>query len=104
MTIEGQGMPFHKTSYKNGNLFVKFSIKFPESIDQDQIGQIKQILANQAKPQSEIQGLEAVSTKVEMQKFDESQKNTHAQGGTRGNDSEEEDDEEGGGQRVGCQQ
>jgi len=30
MTVEGAGMPFHKTSYKNGNLFIKFSVKFPD--------------------------------------------------------------------------
>jgi DnaJ family protein A protein 2 len=35
MTCEGLGMPFHKTSYKNGNLFITFSIKFPDHIDSD---------------------------------------------------------------------
>lgn len=42
-----------------------------------------------------------------MKVFDESQKNTHVQGGTQGVDSEEENDEDDeghGGQRVGCQQ
>ena len=29
MTIEGKGMPFHKKPYKFGNLFIKFSVKFP---------------------------------------------------------------------------
>ena len=41
--------------------------------------------------------------KVVLLDFLESHKNIHAQGGTRGNESEEEEDEEGhGGQRVGC--
>lgn len=41
-----------------------------------------------------------------MRKFVEADKNTHAQGGTTGNDSEEEEDDEGhhGGPGVGCQQ
>lgn len=30
MTCEGLGMPFHKTSYKFGNLFITFKIKFPD--------------------------------------------------------------------------
>ena len=30
MTCEDLGMPFHKTPYKNGNLFIKFNIKFPD--------------------------------------------------------------------------
>ena len=32
MTCEGLGLPFHKTPYKTGNLFVKFSVKFPETV------------------------------------------------------------------------
>jgi DnaJ family protein A protein 2 len=40
MTCEGLGMPFHKTSYKFGNLFVNFKVKFPETIDTAQIAEI----------------------------------------------------------------
>lgn len=32
MTIEGLGMPFHKTNYKYGNLFITFTIKFPDTL------------------------------------------------------------------------
>jgi DnaJ family protein A protein 2 len=32
MTVEGLGMPFHKTNYKHGNLFINFSIKFPDTV------------------------------------------------------------------------
>lgn len=32
MTVEGLGMPFHKTPYKFGNLFITFKIKFPEKM------------------------------------------------------------------------
>ncbi len=31
-TVEGFGMPYHKQSYKFGNLFIVFKVKFPESI------------------------------------------------------------------------
>jgi len=45
-----------------------------------------------------------VAETVTLEKFNEGQKNTHAQGGTRGNDSDEEEDDPrlrgGGGQRV----
>jgi len=30
MTCEGLGMPFHKTPYKQGNLFITFTVQFPE--------------------------------------------------------------------------
>lgn len=34
---EGLGMPFHKTPYKFGNLFINFKIKFPDTLKDDQI-------------------------------------------------------------------
>lgn len=36
-TISGLGMPFHKTNYKNGNMFIIFKIKFPPKLDADRI-------------------------------------------------------------------
>jgi hypothetical protein len=62
-------------------------------------------LSSQKKSSAEKSEMEGAQI-VNMRKFTESDKNTHAQGGTRGNDSEEEgDDEEGGhGPGVGCQQ
>ena len=38
MTVEGLGMPYHKTPYKYGNLFINFKIKFPEKLNEDQMG------------------------------------------------------------------
>lgn len=32
-TIEGMGMPYHKSPYKFGNLFVVFKVVFPEKLD-----------------------------------------------------------------------
>jgi DnaJ-class molecular chaperone len=40
MTIEEKGLPFHKNPYKFGNLFVIFSVKFPETMDASQIDQV----------------------------------------------------------------
>jgi DnaJ homolog subfamily A member 2 len=33
MTVENQGMPFHKRTYQQGNLIITFKIKFPVSLD-----------------------------------------------------------------------
>lgn len=33
MTIEEKGLPFHKNPYKFGNLFVLFTVKFPETMN-----------------------------------------------------------------------
>jgi DnaJ family protein A protein 2 len=34
-TVEGYGMPYHKQTYKFGNLFIIFKIKFPETINSE---------------------------------------------------------------------
>ena len=47
MTLEDLGMPFHKTSYKNGNLFINFKIKFPSQVDDKAIKMIHETLAMQ---------------------------------------------------------
>tara|TARA_B100000780_G_C20899991_1_gene358179 strand:+ start:551 stop:709 length:159 start_codon:yes stop_codon:yes gene_type:complete len=49
MTVEGLGMPYHKTPYKYGNLFINFKIKFPEKLTDDQISSVKGVLSGQAK-------------------------------------------------------
>jgi len=36
MTIEEKGMPYHKNSFKFGNLFIMFKVVFPEKITRDQ--------------------------------------------------------------------
>lgn len=104
MTCEGLGMPFHKTTYKYGNLFITFKIKFPESMDKEQISQVQKILTGQTKPQSEQAEIQSVKDVMKLQAFKEHHKNTHAQGGTE-QDHEDEEEEEGAGgaQGVGCQ-
>lgn len=78
MTCEGLGMPFHKTPYENGNLFINFKVKFPESVDADQILQFKKILAGTSLNKVDQTELEAVEEVVELRKFEEAHKNTHA--------------------------
>jgi len=47
MTCEGLGMPFHKTPYKFGNLFINFKIKFPDSLEDGQVQAVKNVLSEQ---------------------------------------------------------
>jgi len=37
MTCEGLGMPFHKTPYRFGNLFITFKVRFPDQVNSGQI-------------------------------------------------------------------
>jgi len=45
MTIEDKGLPFHKNSYKFGNMFVLFKVKFPDSLDDGQRSKVSSILS-----------------------------------------------------------
>lgn len=45
-TVKDKGLPFHKTSYKSGNLFIVFKVKFPMTINDSQIGAIQKALSH----------------------------------------------------------
>lgn len=104
-TVEGHGMPYHKQTYKFGNLFIIFKIKFPESLKDTQLKQLGEALAFQIKnPQDEEMD---IAETCNMKPFSEQHKNAHHEGGSggRGGD-EDDDDEEGqghGGHGVRCQ-
>ena len=99
MCCEGLGMPFHKTPYKFGNLFINFKIKFPEKLKDDQLTKVSEVLSSQAKNAKMKAAIENVSEIITLVPFEESQKNTHAQGGTNEDhrEDDDEDDENGGG-------
>lgn len=40
MTIPERGLPFHKTPFKFGNLFIMFTVKFPESLGASEVSQV----------------------------------------------------------------
>jgi len=93
MTCEGLGMPFHKTPYKYGNLFINFKIIFPDSMDQGEMTSMQTTLKSQAKSSDEQTEIDAVADHVELEAFQESHKNTHAQGGTKADHSDEEEED-----------
>ena len=53
MTIEDKGLPFHKNSYKFGNLFVLFKVKFPDSLGPNQITQVNNTFADLKKKKAD---------------------------------------------------
>jgi len=86
-------------------LFITFTIKFPETISTQQIGEFTTILKSQEKTREQKQEIAGADEQVNLVAFEEHHKNTHVQGGTHAHESEEEEDEDmHGGQRVGCQQ
>ena len=51
MTVEEKGLPFFKKSYQFGNLFILFTVKFPDQFNKDQVSQIQNVLSGQAQKQ-----------------------------------------------------
>lgn len=99
MTVIDKGLPFHKQSYKTGNLFVLFKVKFPTTLSAPQVTAAGSALASMPKADVDMNCKET----VKLEKYNEGQKNTHAQGGTEGDSDEEDEDGPGqGGQRVQC--
>lgn len=94
-------MPFHKQTYKTGNLFLLFKVKFPDNLKNEDVNQIRTALEIQKK--KDDTDMEVDET-VKMKTYSDTHKNLHATGGDRGNDSDEEDEEGAGqgGARVQC--
>lgn len=42
--INDEGMPFHGRPFEKGNLYVKFTVKFPDSLHSEQLAGLKRLL------------------------------------------------------------
>lgn len=104
-TVEGFGMPYHKQTFKFGNLFIIFKIKFPDQISIDQQKKVGEALAFQKKQKDANMNTDEVCI---LKPFSEDHKNTHHEGGTSGQGGEEGDEDEedmrGGARRMQCSQ
>lgn len=49
MTVENQGMPFHKKTYQNGSLIITFKVKFPAALEAKAMGLLAEALQVGAK-------------------------------------------------------
>lgn len=101
MTLKDLGLPFHKKSFDHGNMYVLFRVEFPNTLQSDQVTQLAKILKLPKRAD------EAYDVEHTLEEYHESQRNTHVQGGTEGNDSEDEAEGHGGmrgggGHRMEC--
>ena len=72
-TIEDCGMPLHKKSFNNGNLFIQFEVVFPETVSESE----KKALVEAFGAVPKIDTKDVKET-VEMVKHEEWHKNTSA--------------------------
>lgn len=80
MTVQEHGLPFHKLSYKYGNMFILFKVKFPDKLAIDKVKSLKTILPKTGGSSDESAG--DAEESVTMESFNESHRNTHHTGGT----------------------
>lgn len=100
-TVYDKGLPFHKQSYKFGNLYVAFKITFPNAMPKPALEAAGIALAMQKPKKDEAMDDAEV---VKLEAYDEKQRNAYAAGQDNGDSDEEESRGGQGGQRVQCAQ
>jgi len=100
-TVQEKGLPFHRQSYKFGNMYVVFKVSFPKQIPKAALQAVSTALAVQKQADVDMSAEETCI----LAPYSEADRNTQATGGTQNMDDSDEDDERGqGGQRVQCAQ
>ena len=100
MQINEKGMPFHKTAWKFGHLFIKFNIIFPETLSAEQKDKVHHSLIGVDKQKTAIPN-ERIKEVKTMNPFDPETRNSHHQGGNKAQDSDDEREDK---ERVQCNQ
>ena len=97
-TVKECGMPFYDHPTRFGNLYIKFNVKFPKSLKEEQKSAIKQLFPIIL---TQIKDLDKIKEKYNMTEYNEKFTNTFATGGNRPDENEEQDDRPR--QQVSCQ-
>jgi len=77
-TVAEKGFPFYKSPYRFGNLFIKFTVTFPDSVPVASLPALKGALPGPATPEADA---EMDAETFMLQAFTEEQRNTKAAGG-----------------------
>jgi len=96
--IRNEGMPYYTRPYQHGNLFIKFKIKFPKSLDHKQMAVLRASLPDLIDPPSVKDPIIVETADVHEADYQQPQLNS-AYGAT-----DESDDEGHGGGQVRCAQ
>ena len=97
-TVKECGMPFFDHPTRFGNLYIKFNVKFPKSLNDAQKEAIQKLFP---KILVNIKDIDSIKEKYNMTEYNENMTNTYATGGNRPDDREEQ--EERPRQGVSCQ-
>ena len=97
-TVKECGMPFYDHPTRFGNLYIKFNVKFPKSLKDEQKSAIKQLFPIVL---TQIKDMDKIKEKYHMTEYNEKFTNTFATGGNRPDENEEQDERPR--QQVSCQ-
>ena len=97
-TVKECGMPFYDHPTRFGNLYIKFNVKFPKSLKEEQKSSIKQLFPIVL---TQIKDIDKIKEKYYLTDYNENMTNKYATGGNRPDESEEQDDRPR--QQVSCQ-
>ncbi|KAL3149322.1 hypothetical protein ABBQ32_002130 [Trebouxia sp. C0010 RCD-2024] len=107
--INEEGMPVHGRPYEKGNLYIRFSVKFPESLSSEEVQHLRQVLPAPPQPQAPMS--EDEPEQVHMRPIndmeDELKQRRQYTRNTSNEAYDSDSEEEGGGrggQRVQCAQ
>ena len=87
-TVKECGMPFYDHPTRFGNLYVKFNIKFPKSLNDNQKTAIQQLFP---KILVHIKDIDKIKEKYFMSEYNENATNTFATGGNRPEENDEDE-------------
>ena len=77
-TVPEKGFPFYKSPYRFGNMFIKFTVTFPDSIPVAKLPSLAPALPG---PEAGSEDADMDAETFMLQAFDENQRNTKAGGG-----------------------
>jgi DnaJ family protein A protein 2 len=97
-TVKECGMPFYDHPTRFGNLYIKFNVKFPKSLKDEQKSAIKKLFPIVL---TQIKDMDKIKEKYHMTEYNEKFTNTFATGGNRPDENEEQDERPR--QQVSCQ-
>jgi len=101
--IRNEGMPVYSRPYEHGNLYIKFKVKFPTKLTQQQITTLCTCLPDLVPPpQHDTEAEEVVMAEVDEAGLKQDRFKSH--GGGNAYDESDEEEHHGGGGNVQCAQ
>eukprot|EP00891_Asterochloris_glomerata_P004871 jgi/Astpho2/4871/Aster-05805 len=107
--INDEGMPVHGRPFEKGNLYIRFLVQFPDTLSEQQVAALQQILPKPAQQQQsamDSDDIEQVSLRpiVDMEEELRARRQFQRAGGNEAYESDSDEEGAGGGRRVQCAQ